>query len=140
MSLYHCTIFCSKSEVKFMHILSTQNIEKKNCIISHAQKPDCASAQMQRLQVTDEGGPTALQPKCNGYRSQTREVAFAERKPLPRSTANSTVTACKCKLYDGPNSTKTQKYVCRVWQKVVLVFYHLQFTRPFLPAGCFRSV
>jgi len=53
-------------------------------------------------------------PKVTSHRQE--KVAFAERKPLPRSTANSTVTACKCKLYDGPHSTKTRKVVCRVWQ------------------------
>jgi hypothetical protein len=63
-----------------------------------------------------------------GHRQE--KVAFAERKPLPRSTANSTVTACRCKLYDGPNSTKTRKVVRRVWHRVVLKFASFFFSSP----------
>jgi hypothetical protein len=56
MSLYHCTIFfiCNIPEVKFMSI-STHTEYRKNCVIPHAKKRDCASAQM------------------NDYWSQTRE-------------------------------------------------------------------
>jgi hypothetical protein len=68
---------------------------------------------------TQKKAPLCFSPNATVTGHRQGKVAFAERKPLPRSTANSTVTACRCKLYDRPNSTKTQKVVCRVWHRVV---------------------
>jgi len=59
-----------------MHILSTQNIEKKLYYLT-------------RKKARMRFSPNAT---ITGHRRG--KVAFAERKPLPRSTANSTVTIC----------------------------------------------
>lgn len=90
-----------------MHI-SIHTEYRRNCIISHAKKRDCASPQMQRLLVTDKGRSPLRSPNhCQGQLQYPVGVSCTMGLTLLR-----------------------QKVVCRVWHTAVLTLASFIFSSP----------